>query len=383
MNDSSRPGRPGSSTSAPGKAGGRGVPKVAANVALVVTDLVGQGREAIERGDIDAARRALNGASSRAPKHRDVMVLKALVLSAEGDPEAALDVLDDAMDMFPDDVAVAAHKAFILLDEIGDPEEALPLLQGCLDTLKEGGHDEDAGLDVELGLRLVDAQLALGDVDGAVAAGRDVVVAAGSGDAAPLAHASLARSLMAAGKLDAARAEADLAVTSGPDNFETWTVLGRVAITMGDDATADKAFGRAFTLEPELGQPPRLSPAAFKAAFDSAVMVLPQPLRGYVQKLPLSFVLHADAARLDALERSPETPFLVDGPLREPGSGDPYAHQPTAAVIYQRSLESLCGDVEELEGMIIAVVVEGVGMFLGLDFGEDLTSYTEVMDDDG
>jgi hypothetical protein len=188
---------------------------------------------------------------------------------------------------------------------------------------------------------------------------------------------------MAAGKLDAARAEADLAVTSGPDNFETWTVLGRVAITMGDDATADRAFGRAFILEPELGQPPRLSPADFKAAFDSALGVLPQPLRGYVQKLPLSFVLHADAARLDALERSPETPFLIEGPLREPRSGDPYTHQPTDAVVYQRSLESLCGDVEELEGMIIAVVLEGVGMFLGLDFGEDLTSYTEVMDDDG
>ena len=32
--------------------------------------------------------------------------------------------------------------------------------------------------------------------------------------------------------------------------------------------------------------------------------------------------------------------------------------------------------------MIIAVVVEGVGMFLGLEFDEDLENYAEVDDSD-
>jgi tetratricopeptide (TPR) repeat protein len=389
MNDSSPPGsrRPASSSSgAPGKpAAGHGAGKIAGNVAIIVADLVGQGRDAVERGDIKAARRALDGATSRAPKDRDVMVLKALVRAADGDAEEALEVLDVAIDRFPDDVALVAHKAFILLDDIGDPEEALPLLQECLAILGGGGHDDDAGLDTELRLRLIDANLALGDVEAAIEAGRNAVAGAANADdvsTQAFARSSLARALMAAGDLPGARAEADLAVAGCPDNADVHAVLGRVAITAGDDEAAARAFARAVALDPDQGQPPRLSAKAFKARFEGAVADLPHPLRGYVQGLPWQFVEHADVSRLDAMQRSPETPLLLDGPLREPGSGDPFRHRPTAAVVYQRSLETLCRADDELEDMIIAVVVEGVGMFLGLEFDEDLENYAEVDDSD-
>ena len=236
MNDSSPPGsrRPASSSSgAPGKpAAGHVAGKIAGNVAIIVADLVGQGRDAVERGDIKAARRALDGATSRAPKDRDVMVLKALVLAADGDAEEALEVLDVAIDRFPDDVALVAHKAFILLDDIGDPEEALPLLQECLAILGGGGHDDDAGLDTELRLRLIDANLALGDVEAAIEAGRNAVAGAANADDVSdqaFARSSLARALMAAGDLPGARAEADLAVAGCPDNADVHAVLGRVA----------------------------------------------------------------------------------------------------------------------------------------------------------
>ena len=102
------------------------------HAAVVVKDLVELGRDAVMRGDLDAALRALNGASSRAPHDREVLRLKAALLAAEGDPEAALEVLDTALGRYRDDVSIVMDQIAILLDDIGDAEEALPLIRECL-----------------------------------------------------------------------------------------------------------------------------------------------------------------------------------------------------------------------------------------------------------
>jgi tetratricopeptide (TPR) repeat protein len=364
--------------------------KLPDHVAAVVADLVAVGQSAVDRGDIDAAVRALNGAASRAPKDRGVLHLKALVLSAEGDPEAALEVLDLAIDRFPDDIALVADKVFILLDEIGDAEEALPLLHECIARLGaddasidgDGDHNDDVLL-LELSLRLVDAHLALGDVKDAVGAANDAIAVADGGDHNDgLARAALARALMASGDLVGARENAERAVDAANDDADVLTVLGRVCITAGDDDGAAAAFERARAIDPDALLPPRLSPAAFQGRVDDVVAGFPQPLRGYVQKLNITYALHADVERLRRLERSPETPFLLDGPERATGGRDPFSHRPTGAVMYQRSVETLCGHEEELDDAIAAVLVEGVGMFLGLDFDEDLAGFVDIFAED-
>lgn len=392
MNDS-RKGRPQTgSSNAPKKAGGGGGPPKGVDVKV----LVAEGRDAVDSGDIKAARKALNSAQSRAPKDRGVLLLKALVLCAEDNGEAALDALDEAMVLFDDDVALVATKAFILLDVIGDPEEALPLLEECIDYCAEheGGASQDGeeldGLRVELGLRLVDALLALGDVNAAIAAGKNVVdLTAGSEDHPEdeaLARASLARALLAAGDVDGARREAALAVKGDVEVAEVHAVFGRVAVVVGDEEGAARAFARAHALDAEGGLPPKLDAAAFKARFDAVVRAFPEPLRGYVTSLPITFAPRADVERLKGLQRSPETPMLFDGDIRkstaEGGSADPFAHKPTAVVVYQRSLETLCRSDAELDELITAVVVEGVGMFLGLEFDEDLKDFAEAADED-
>ena len=64
--------------------------------------------------------------------------------------------------------------------------------------------------------------------------------------------------------------------------------------------------------------------------------------------------------------------------MRDSGGSDPFKHLPTDVVIYQRNLESLVGDADELDDAIAAVVVESIGMFLGLDFEEDLKSFVDL-----
>ncbi len=358
--------------------------KPPAHAAVVVKDLVDLGRDALMRGDLDAALRAVNGASSRAPHDREVLRLKAALLAAEGDHEAALEVLETAAGRYRHDVNIVMDQIAILLDDIGDAEEALPLIRDCLSRLSEGDDDDDdrRARRAELMLRAVDAHLALGNVDDAVRVAEDAVAAAGDDDVGgAFARAALARAVLAGGDVDAALVHAEAAAEGCRDSADIFVVVGRVKSVKGDDAGASAAFARARELDDDAPLPPRLSASDFAARVASVCAALPQPMKGYIKKLTFTHILHSDVERLKKLERSPETPMLLDGPVRDSGGTDPFKHLPTDVVIYQRNLESLVGEADELDDAIAAVVVESIGMFLGLDFEEDLKTFVDLYAD--
>lgn len=362
---------------------------VSDKVLAVVAELVTRGRDALDDGDLVAARKALVGAASRLPRDRDVLLLRATLLCAEDEVEAALDVIDGALEIFPNDISLLSAKAFMLLDVVGDVEEALPILDDCLAECKKLGASLPGGTDLmlELSLRRVDALMALGDVAAAVAAGHAAIAAAadaaGEAESADeanenlgLAHAALARGLLASGDLAGAKREIASAAAKA-DLGEIDTTAGRIAVVAGDDAAAKAAFARAFEKDPDNGLPPFLSSAVFRGRFDAVVNTLPPKLQDYVGRWPLVFAERSDVARLTALGRSPETPLLLEG--TPPTSGDPFLTLPTTAIVHQRNLESLApDDGDSFDEVVLAVVVESIGSFLGVEFDEDLN----VIDDD-
>lgn len=352
-----------------------------------VDAIVERGRSALEAGDLDGARKALASAAARAENARDVLLLKAMVQCADDDVDGAIDTMDVVIAAHPDDVGLVASKAFLLLDAAGDPEGALPLLHEVLafadehEAHSEEEEDDLAGIVVEVSLRLVDAELAVGNVDSAIAAANDCVVIAKGFDEEGLARAALARALLASGDVDGAAEEAKVAKATGPGHAIVFVVAGRVAVVQGDEASAAKDFAAAHALDAAVAVPPKLSAAEFKAAVDAAVAALPDPLGAYVKSIGLVVAERADVERLVDGERSPETPLLLEGPLRMPGSGDPFQHRPTAAVLYQRSVEVLCED-DDVKDVITAVLIEVVSGFLGLEFEDDLAAFHELVGDD-
>ncbi len=371
------------------KSGARRPPgdRVPLKLDVDVGAILERGRTALEAGDLDAAREAVVSAALMAKDDRDVLLLQALVLCADEDVDGALDAMDRAIAAHPDDVALVASKAFLLLDAAGDPEGALPLLEEVLAFAEEheaaSPEEEDdlAALVIEVSLRLVDAELATGNVDNAVAAASGAVEIAKGFDEEGRARCALARAFMSGGDVDAAADEVAAAKVVDPDNADVYVVSARVNVVRGKDKEADADFAAAAAKDPARKIPPKLSTKDFKAKVDAAIAILPEPLGGYVRSWGLTIVERADVDRLIESERSPETPLLLEGPLRMPGSGDPFAHKPTGAVLFQRSVEVLCED-DAVEDVVTAIFVEVTGGFLGLEFEDDLGAFHEMFDAD-
>ncbi|MDP2343167.1 MAG: tetratricopeptide repeat protein [Deltaproteobacteria bacterium] len=354
-----------------------GIAKSKSKSAVVVGDLgslgalIQRGRAALEDGDLDRARAALASAQAAAPEARDVLLLQALVQAGGGDDDDAGASFDRALALFPDDVALVASKALWLLDDVGDAAAALPLLEEALafaneaDAGDDADEDDLAALCALLGRRLVEARLDAGDVEGAIAAAREALAIEDDPDT----RAALGAALYSAGDVDDAAVV--IAAAGDAPVAALHLIAARVAVARGDEAGAQRSFSRAVALDGELAVPPRLPPARFKAIVDDVVARVPEPLRGYLAEVPVDVAAVVDLPRLQAAHRSPGTPLLIEGPARLPGSGDPFDHRPLAAVLFQRNVELLAQDEDDVAAVVTAVLVESFGAFLALDIEDD------------
>ena len=345
--------------------------------------LAARGRQALDDGDLDGARAGLAAALERAPADRDVLLLQALVQVAGGDVDDAEASYDRLLRLFPDDLGLVASKAFFLLDVAGDAAAALPLLEEALAFAQEaddGGdverEDELAALCALIGRRLVEARLDAGDTEGAIAAAREALAIAYDDDS----RASLAAALFSAGELDEAALVGDGAGDSRCVPLQLMTA--RIAVARGDEELAALAFARAAALDDTVHPPPRLSAERFAAVFAGVCAELPEPLRTWLEDVPVDLSAVVDVARLRAAGRSPGTPLLIEGPQRLPGSGDPFEHRPLSATLFQRNIELLTERADDVAAVLTAVLIEGCGIFLGLDVDDDDPALALSDDDD-
>ena len=164
----------------------------------------------------------------------------ALTAFDQGRSREALSALLAVLRERPDFVAARTSAATVLMAE-GDPRAAVRLLEDGL-----AGSDSSPDLLARLGR----ARQAAGDLRGAAAA---LERARSAGDASPDVVVDLAIVDAARGRADAARALFEELLARAPSSATTWYNLGLLELQQKRPAEAATAFRRATAIEPEYG----------------------------------------------------------------------------------------------------------------------------------
>ena len=177
------------------------------------------------------------------------------------------------------------------------------------------------------------------------------------------------RWLLASWRAEEARAtleRLDPAV-EGPSLLE---LLALAADLQGDHEAADRFFQAASALDPDaVPPPPRLSPEAFHARIRTAAEDLPPEFRAALEETAVVLDPMPTAALVQAPESGhpPDLLGLFVGPTlheREASSG---GELPPTIYLFQRNLERLARDEEELTQEIRVTLYHELGHALGFD----------------
>jgi len=144
--------------------------------------------------------------------------------------------------------------------------------------------------------------------------------------------------------------------------------LALLADLRGDPAAADRWLARAHALDPSTPLPPRLDAPDFERAVEAAASRLPAAFRAHFETLPviLDAVPSRELAARGALgEVPPDLLGLFCGPsaVEAAGSGE----MPPTIYLFQRNLERVCADRDELLREIEVTLLHELGHALGFD----------------
>lgn len=174
-------------------------------------------------------------------------------------------------------------------------------------------------------------------------------------------------------RIDEARAELERIVRSEPC---AWS-LDRLALCLelqGDLAGADRLLERAARLDPGGAPvPPRFDGSAFDAVVERAVASLPAKVRSALERTrlvrePMPFRELVDPEEPQATP--PDVLGLFVGDTLHELAEDASAQLPPTIYLFQRNLERIAADEEELREQIAITLFHEVGHLLGLDEDE-------------
>lgn len=322
-----------------------------------------QGHNGLADGNVDAARDAHAKLQGSAPEHRDTLLLSALLAAVDNDLPRSKATLDSALDMYPDDLSIRLSGAQLLLDVHMDPNSAIPLLEDVLMSLASArpadASAKDA-LELDVRLQLTEAFAQAGDFESAVDAADFAFERTGD----ERARFSLARARYAYGDVDGAAADLAPALQVLKDRAEVWHLEGRVALSLGEDDRAQRAFQKAAELSPEdYPVPPRLEAAEFKSLLEQGFAMLPEPLRTYVDQMTvqIQFMPSLDELRNANPPLPPSAPLFLIG---ERKGENPLDSLPDSMIVFQRNVEVLSGSVEEINDVMLTALIQAFTLFL-------------------
>lgn len=144
--------------------------------------------------------------------------------------------------------------------------------------------------------------------------------------------------------------------------------LALCADLAGDPAAADRWMEEAHRLDPDTPVPPKLSEVEFGEVVDEAIGRLPEPFQDALEEIPVlvDAVPSAELASGDPVETPPDLLGLFLGPSRLDGAGDG-PELPPSIHLFQRNLERVALDREELVGEIRVTLYHELGHALGFD----------------
>lgn len=339
-----------------------------------------EGHSHLADGNVDAARDAHAKLQDNAPEHRDTLLLSALLAAVDNDLPRSKTILESALDLYPDDLSIRLSGAQLLLEVHMDPNGAIPLLEDVLMSLASARPADPSAkdeLELDVRLQLTEAFAQAGDFESAIDAADFAFDRTGD----ERARFALARARYAFGDVDAAAADLAPALEALGDNAEVWHLEGRLGLSLGDDARAQRAFEKAQELSPEdYPIPPRLSAAEFKQQIERGFALLPEPLRTYVSEVN---VQHQIMPSLDEL-RNVNPPLPPSAPLFLVGErkGDnPLDSLPDTLIVFQRNIEVLSGSVDEINDVMLTALIQAYTLFMDPDgSGTQLTQLFDMDD---
>ncbi len=323
-------------------------------------DLLDQAWDALEAGRADAAlalcERALR-VDAAAP---DAYYMKGRALLDLGRDDEALKQLDRCLKLDDAYYEAMLTKAAALLEMGDDPEDALALCDRAL------ACDPDAEYEAWAYELKADALMAAGRLDQALRAAERGVRAAP--DHGPL-HARRAAALYEQGRFREAEGPVEEALRRSPDDAFAVHLRARIRQRLGRTEAAERDFRRAAQLAPaDYRVPFRLSPTEFETLIGEALREIPLPFRALLERWNgqvSAMEFPAEEMVQDGL--SPDLLGLYQGVTdRERDRG----LLPDKIILFQRTLENVCGGREELRREIRDTVRHEVGHHFGLSEDE-------------
>lgn len=319
-------------------------------------DLVDRAWDVLDEGRAEAAlalcERAL-GLDAAAP---DAYYVKGRALLDLDRTEEALKQFDRCLKLDDGYYEAMLAKAAALLDMGGEPDEAVALCDRAL------ACDPDPEYEAWAYELKVDGLMAAGRLDQALrAAERGLRAAPGR---APL-HARRASALYELGRFREAEEPVGEAVRRAPDDAFAVHLRARIRQRLGKAEAAERDFRRAAQLAPEEYRVPlRQSPKEFEAIVQEALREIPLPFRALLDKwngqVSVMDFPSEDMVR-DGL--SPDILGLYQGVTeRDRDRG----LLPDKIILFQRTLENICGSRDELRREIRETVRHEVGHHFGL-----------------
>jgi predicted Zn-dependent protease with MMP-like domain/predicted Zn-dependent protease len=347
--------------------------------------------EALYEERLDAARAALDRARRVDPAaskggSAEVRLFEIELLDAEGQSEEAVAAAEEALEQQPKSMLLKLKLATLLLDIYDDVPGARPHLEELLARLDKGeapdvaavAADEAARAEaaedflLEVLLTLSDARAADHDPRGALEIAERAAKAAADD---PMARVALGAALFDMCRLDDAEKAVAQAIDRDPRTADAYWLRGRVLTARGDEAAADKAFGRAVQLDSSRFHAPfRIDEDGFVKIMEESLEELPSQVRNYLKNVAIVVEDLPELERLMANDPplSPGSLGLYEGtpPSLAPGD-DLWSHFPSRISLFRKNIEISCTNADELRDLISSTLLHEVGHYLGLD-EEDL-----------
>ena len=340
------------------------------------------GWEALESGDIEAARTAATSYPADGPLRVEALMLKAACEREEGDREAALATLAEAAKAEPDFATPELWMAEMLLHDGDDLEAALKHADRALDLAEEeeeylAAISTKAAIELSLE-RPAEARKTLKGLPPADTVLEDVAMTL-----------DLAQLLLEAGNASDARARLETLVKASPDEADAWYYLGVAAEATGDEERKRAAWTKTRELDVAEAEEhahhhhhhdagdsegsgdddhghEHLTEEALIEVAEETLQEMPEQFRELLGNVPIVVADRPAQADVEA-GMDPRVLGLFNGsPHGEAGSTSDVPGV-TEIVLFRQNLDRVAADEDDLRDEIRITLLHEAGHFFGLD----------------
>ena len=327
-------------------------------------DCLDQAMEASHSGRVEEALAWLDEALRLHPSGAEAHNGRGEILWDEGRVDEALFELQSAISADPKFTAAHLNRIELLIEEFGEFEFALEFCDELLSGRPELPRP-DRALQSELYYLKAKALFYLDDLEGAVFLVRRALKSSGD---QPIYSALEGQVLFELGRYEEAARVLEHTVALDPESPHCVYHYGLVLERLGDPAEATGHFTRANAIDPvHYPVPIEISEESFQAAVDEALQNLPRSVRETMENVP---VLVEDFPSVDLVrveDVSPQILGIFVGTPRTQASLTNQLPDLDRIILFQKNLEKICQDREDLIDQIQVTVRHEVGHYLGLD----------------